>query len=531
MNLIRRLAALSLSGLACSAGLAAATARIEQVTVYPGLAQVSRSAPVAAGARELVLDCLSPSFDMASLRVEADAGIRLGPVSARTRPRTEVAECSSSPLDARIRSLEDRLAALQAENGGHELALGYLRSMTAADAASAPRGNALPSNLQAALAAVQRAGQQSLADQHRIAREREALQRELAPLRSERDRLGLQTGQVRQLRISLSAAREGTLRLRYQVSGPTWAPAYRATLDAEAGLVEIERLAQVSQNSGEDWSGVALRLSTGSPRGSTAGPLPRPWQLSLQPPPPPPAPAPSMRARAFAPAAPKQQTLEQAEEAQDTFTVQVAEGEFATEFEVPGTVDVASGAQRVSLALGSARWPARVKLRSTPQLDASAWLVAELARPEGVWPEGPMQLQRGGQVVGSSVWRMGEQERITLPFGRDERVRVQVVPAQQHNGSAGFLGGRSEQQISRSYVVESRHTRPMLLEVLEAGPVSTNEQITVTRQFQPAVQPGAWQDQPGIVAWAMTLDPGASARFSAEYRISHPKELSVFQQR
>jgi uncharacterized protein (TIGR02231 family) len=213
------------------------------------------------------------------------------------------------------------------------------------------------------------------------------------------------------------------------------------------------------------------------------------------------------------------------------FAVQVTQGEFATEFEVPGTVDVGSGAQRVSLSLGSTRWPATVKVQTTPAADASAWLVAELARPEGVWPDGPLRLMRGNQVVGQGVFRVGQRDRLTLPFGRDELVRVQVNPVQQKSGETGFIGTRTERRISHAYTVENRRRSAIQLEVLEATPVSTDEKITVTRQFDPAPRPGDWQDQPGIVAWTLTLAPGQSQRFSADYVVSHPKDLAVSEQR
>lgn len=533
MKLLPRITLAATAAMASPAAWAQAS-KIDQVTVYPGLAAVERSARVAAGARELVLNCLSPNFDMAGLRVEADAGIRLGPVSAVNRPRSEVAECSGSPLDGRIRALEDRLAALAAENGGHELVLGYLRALAPpSEGASSPRGAALPAAagaLQATLVSLQRAGQSSLAEQHRLGREREALERELQPLRSERDRLGKQEGEVRQLRIALNASREGSVRLHYQVAGPTWAPAYRATLDHEAGTVDVERLAQVSQRSGEDWTGVALRLSTGSPRASTSGPQPRRWAVLPQPPAPPaPPPAPAS-ARAYA-AAPALARAKAVEDSALEFAVQVSQGEFATEFEVPGSVDVGSGAQRVNLSLGTTRLAVGLKVQTTPQADASAWLVADFPTPPGVWPDGPLQLLRGAQVVGQSVWRLGQRDRVTLPFGRDEQVRVQVIPSQQKSGSTGFIGARTERRVSHAYVVENRRRSAIQLEVLEASPVSSDEQITVTRQFEPAVLPGNWQEQPGIVVWAQTLAPGQTARFSADYVISHPRDLAVTDRR
>lgn len=518
------LAATALLGLSLTSFAADLSSRIARVTVYPGTAVVERTARVPAGAREVALNCLSPQFDMASLRVEADAPIRLGPVTATTRPRSESPACSTSPLDGRITALEDRIAALTAEHASHELVLGLLKGTTATVAANTPLATTLP--------LVQRAGLDALQQQHRLQREREKLERELAPLKAERERQQPGEGEVRQLRVQLQATAEGELRLQYQTAGPTWAPAYRATLDPTAATVEMERQAQVSQNTGEDWTGVALRLSTGSPRSATSGPAPRRWEVSPRPPVSPAAVAMAMPAPAPTAAllARKGGVVAEAAESMD-FAVQMVQGEFATEFEVPGQVDVAQGGQRVAFSLGTQRWPARIKVQTVPQADPSAWLIAEVARPDGVWPDGSLQLVRGTQVVGRTVWRPGERETLALSFGRDEQVRVQNLPVTQQTASAGFIGTRTERRVGRLYEVENRRRTPVTLEVLESTPVSTDEKITVTRQFTPVPQPGDWQDQPGVVAWTQTLAPGQKARFSAEYLISHPKELQVIERR
>ncbi len=524
---------------------AAATAdvggsRIDRVTVYPGMAQVERSAKVSAGARELVLDCLSPSFDMASLQVDGAEGVKLGPVSATTRPRSEVPACDVTPLDERIRQLEDRIAAVQAESDGHDLALGYLRGLGAPESASAPMRvpGAAPhaAGVAPLVSSIQRSGQEAYRQQNRLARERQALERELQPLAAERERLRGQGGEVRQLRIALWATRDTALTLRYQVAGPSWGPSYRATLDAQATpgratTVLMERLAQVSQRTGEDWKGVRLTLSTGSPTSATAGPDPRPWRVRPRPPVTAEHPMPAMALAAPPVAAPmvaRSRKAERAvEDAEPDFTVQQVHNEFATQFELPNGVDVQSGGQRVSVALDTQRLPATLRVQTVPQQEASAWWVADIQRPSGVWPEGPLQLLRGAQAVGRTTWRSGDQERIDLPFGRDELVRVRVQPSAPRTASGGFIGSRQERQEGRVYEIENRHRTPIDLQVLESSPVAQDERISVTRQFTPEPQEMAWRQQPGIVTWRRTLEAGQTARFSADYWVSHPKDMSL----
>ena len=99
---------------------------IQNVTVYPGVAVIERVAKVPANSRQLVLPCLSTAFDMSALRVDGGPGVTLGAISAVDLPRAEVPACARSPLDTQISTLEQRIAALRAEEASHDLVLNYL---------------------------------------------------------------------------------------------------------------------------------------------------------------------------------------------------------------------------------------------------------------------------------------------------------------------------------------------------------------------------------------------------------------------
>jgi uncharacterized protein (TIGR02231 family) len=111
--------------------------------------------------------------------------------------------------------------------------------------------------------------------QHQLAREQQALEEQLKPLQADAQRTGGAQGLASTVLVTLSALQGGTLQLSYQVRGTGWQPGYRASLDVERQRVRLERTAQVSQNSGEDWRDVPLTLSTGQPNATASGPLPR----------------------------------------------------------------------------------------------------------------------------------------------------------------------------------------------------------------------------------------------------------------
>lgn len=553
LRLPRRARALGVcAALLCHAALPALAqdsshnSRISRVTVYPGSATVERVAKINAGARSLTFACLPASLDTQSLQINADASVRVGEFNVLTEDRDVVSACAS-PLDGRIRELEDQIAAVKAEASAVQLVDGYLRSVANAGAGapaepaagSARSAGPAPSAAQIAATAevLRKSGQDAFARTHQLQRKQEALELALKPLVAERDRVASQRARVVSVSVNLAAERDAEVRLSYQVRGPGWQPTYRATLDAAKSTVLVERQALVAQNSGEDWTGVQLTLSTGQPGRATQGRLPRAWTLDVAPPPQPQAaPAMAMSAMPSPPVAPAPAARSRAvEEAMPSFDVSALDKGFATEFAVPQRITVPSSGQRVTLALGQHTAAATLITRTAPAVEEAAYLVAHIAQPPGVWPAGSASLYRDGAFVGTGRIDFGAASAgapagsSSLAFGRDELVTVQAEPVQDLTGSSGFTGARVERKTRRAYSVQNRHQTAITLQVLHAAPVSRNEKIEVESRYQPPPTDTAWNRTPGTVAWQQPLAPGATAQFSAEHTIRHPKDVELLE--
>ncbi|QOF76790.1 DUF4139 domain-containing protein [Variovorax sp. 38R] len=518
------------AGAGAHAQLQADASRITQVKVYPGSATVERVARVAAGSRSVTFACLPAGLDVQSLQVSAGAAVRVGETSVLSEARELSANCATSALDGRIRELEDQKAALQAETDALGMVTGYLKGLSGGESGPGARAPMDARNLTAVTDAMRRSGQDALLKQHQIQRRQTDLDRQLKPLLAERGRTQGQGAQVTAVTVTLAASADAEVKLSYQVNGPGWTPSYRALLDTTTRKVRIERQALVAQATGEDWRGVKLVLSTGQPRRETTGRTPSAWRIGIEPPPranadmaymaaPMPAAAPA------AIAADRKMAMERARE--PLFDVSVFDNSFATEFAVPQSIDIPSNGQRVTLALGQHEDTAQLAARTSPRVDPSAFLVAEMAQPTGVWPAGPMQLYRDGNFVGQGRWNAPSDAKLTLSFGRDELVRVQVEPERDNQGSGGFAGSRAERQVQRAYVVENRHRTPIAVQVLEAAPVSVDEQVRVTTRFSPQPVDPAWNKQPGLAMWRFDLDAGQTVRVSADYTIGYPKDARL----
>ena len=553
----RPFAAALLAATACHAGYAATTpaattdsagtsSRIAQVTVYPGSATVERVARVAAGARSFTFGCLPASLDSASLQVQADAAVRVGEFHIETKDRDVTPECAS-PLEGQIRSLEDQIAQVKAEQEALQLAQRYLGNV-----AGAAPGTPEPSKAEARLApasaaqitataeALRQSAQNAHQRQHQLERRQQALELALKPLLTEQSRVASQQAQVVSVTVNLATAQEAPLRLSYQVRGPSWQPSYRATLHADKASVQLERLALVAQSSGEDWSNVQLTLSTGQPERATQGRLPRPWTLDVAPPPRPAAPAAAMMLMAPAPAPTMQDHQARKtraivfEQDMPSFDVSVFNKGFATEFAVPQRISVPSSGQRVTLALGSQQTNAQLFTRIAPAEEEAAYLVAQLQTPPGVWPAGPVGLYRDGAFVGNgrldfAANTNSNTQGSSLWFGRDELVQVRASAPEQMTSSTGLTGARTERRSQHSYHINNRHSSPVTLQVLHAAPVSRHEKIEVESHYQPAPHSTAWNGQPGTIVWQQALAAGSGTSFSAEHTIRHHKELELLE--
>ena len=508
---------------AFSLAQADAGSRIARVTLYPGSAAIERVAQVAAGDKRLEITGLPANFDPNTLRVEAGAGIRVGELVVQDISRSDAAGEREAAIEARIQALSDKLAQLDAGRKSAELVTGYLQGLGAPTSAGKPAaadGKALTTMLEA----IQRGGNEAFARIQQVEVQKRELERQRQVLQAELQKVRSGARDQRHLSIGLAAERAGEVRVSYLVNGPGWRPSYRAALDSGAARVELERLAQVAQNSGEDWNKVALKLSTGQPRQSPRGAELRPWKLVLVKPQP-------LRARAEPlplMAAPMAKMMESAEAGTaPIFEVNEIQGSFATEFEVPGQVSVPADGRKLTFSLGHQSLAVKLRVQAAPRQDTNAYLVAEGERPAGVWLPGEIQLLRDGSHIGATQWDARQNERLELPFGRDALLRISVAHPLEMSADSGFLSQKSERRIADVYSVENLHKQAVNLLLLEASPVATDESIRVEARFEPRPSQENHADRPGVMAWEKVLAPGEKQKFSVDYRIAWPKDSRI----
>lgn len=516
---IRAAAVLTLAAFSAGA-LAQDIGRVTRVTLYPGSATVERGVQVGVGSGRVEMTGLPANFDVRTLRVSGDAGIRIGEVAVQDVARADALSTREADLEQKIQSLKDEKAALDVDAKAAGLVRDYLASLGRIGEGDKSRPAVDPKGIPATLEAIRRGGSDAYKTILRVDLKKRELDKQIAAL--ERDLARLRTGarDVRSLWIGYNATRAGEVRAAYLVTNAGWKPVYRASLDSNAAKMDLDRQAAIMQRTGEDWRGVTLRLSTGAPR-ATAIVDPQPWQLVIRPPL-----QPLARGRAAEIAAAPAAQAMRADEANAPIVVQF-ETPYTTEFEVPGKVDVASDGRQVTVSLASQSIPVKQRIRVVPRRGLDAMVTAEGEQPEGVWIPGEVQLYRDGSYIGATYWNAQAKEKVVLPFGRDDRIVVKSDRVKNRGGESGLLSKRGERQIADLYTITSRHPGPVELLVLESSPVAVSDQISVESKYEPAPKIKDWENQRGVVGWEQTLSPGETANITVDYTISYPKDANV----
>jgi uncharacterized protein (TIGR02231 family) len=527
-----------------------ARSSIDSVTVYPDGAAVTRviRADLPGGDSVLLARDFPPGLDPASLRVEGDGGARLtiGAIDARP-PRAE-----RPPLSP---DLENRIEALRDERGGldDKIAAAEARKKFAARFAdSAPaglgeKGEARPlAEWRAAFAAIADEVAAADADIRGAKVKQREIDRELARLEAERNANPPRKMEVR-IDLAAEAATNATFRVTYTVRGARWAPLYDARLDTggrdRKPALELTRRAEIVQQSGEDWSDVALAVSTvRTARGGSAPELGSLLVRYLEPPRQVAAPAPPSSAQ-FRTAPKMADQLEQGqalggrghldeEKRRDADEREaVADtGGFQAVFRVPGRVSVATNEGAKSFRIATAAIAPDLLVRTAPALDAAAYLEASFKQLEDApLLPGRIALYRDGIFVGRGQMALvPKDETVRLGFGVDDKIKVTRTMLRKNESSTGLISTSKLDEREFKITVRNGHDAPIQVAVEDQLPVSEIDEVKVeTLPSTTAPTERDTRNRRGVLAWSFTAAPAELKEILLGWRVRWPDGKTI----
>jgi uncharacterized protein (TIGR02231 family) len=529
-----------------------AKSSIDTVTVYPDGATVTRSATVGLpqGASTIIFKGLPAALDPSSLRVagQGSAQFAIGSVEVRQVPG-DVKSDVNPALDAKIKALtadKDTVAAkLAAAEGKRDMIKRY--AAASPEKLSAEAKPLDVAHWTGAWEAVGAALGKVNEDIRGLAARVKELEKEIETLEEAQPDVA-EPGQPKQdvvVAVDTKLALEGALTLSYRVNGARWRPLYDARLDTggKSGKPSLEliRRAQVTQTSGEDWTNVALTVSTVSVARGTGAPdlwasqvafweLPRPVQRA--------APAAQYREnRPLAAPAAKSRAVENgamddakkpdvAEEQQASLEA----GGFQASFAVPGRVSVQQDGSPKAFRLASRNVVPALAVRAVPVIDETAYLEASFVNEdEAALLPGEVAIHRDDTFVGRGrLDLVAPGDKVELGFGADERVKVKRVPLRRAQEEPGVFSSSKTDQREFKTTVKNLHSFPVKVTIVDRVPFSENAAITVELLSQTtAPTEKVVKDRRGVMAWTFDYGPGEQKEIRLAYRVKWPAEKEI----
>ncbi|PDT75934.1 mucoidy inhibitor MuiA family protein [Bradyrhizobium sp. C9] len=519
-----------------------AASQVDAVTVYPDGASVTRviTLDLPAGDNMLVAKDFPMGLDPSSLRVEGEAGGRLAIGAIDARPPRPVEPANLPEIDKRIEALRDQRDDLQGIITSAEARRKFAEHFAeAAPVGIGEKGEARPvSEWRAAFSAV--GDEVATADTaiRDAARKQRDIDREIARLEADRAAKPPSKLEVR-IELASAAATRATLRVTYAVRNARWMPIYDARLDTGAKdrkpAIELVRRAEITQSTGEDWSNVALAVST--VRVARGGNAPDLNSLIVRYPLPP---RPLAAGRAFdsvqqpsalmpAPAAPpmEQHLFKKAEEQEAAAEVSA----FQATFKIPGRVGVAANEGAKSLRISTATITPDLAVRAVPVIDSTAFLEASFVQAdEAPLLPGQVAIYRDGIFVGRSrMTTAAKDETVRLGFGADDKVKIERTVVKRNEGSAGLIVTTSKTD-ERAFktTVRNGHDFPIKVAIQDQLPVSENDDIVV--EMLPSSTPATTtnlRDKRGVLEWAFEAKAGEVRDINFAWRMRWPKDKGV----
>ena len=375
-------------------------------------------------------------------------------------------------------------------------------------------------------------------EQLKLTREGTQLSEKIEKIRNQLDLLsaGLNkpTSEV-QVNVTSNEDINVTLWITYTVSEAGWVPAYDVRAKDVQNPVQLIYNARVSQNTGEDWNKVTIKLSTANPQQRGEKPDLQPWYIDFEQ---------DYRAMseynvirpgttkkaAYAPAVVAEDEaaepfMETAATTAASFT-EISEGQTNLEFTIRVPYDIPSDNKQYTLNIQDNMLPATYEYYCVPKIDREAFLVAHITGWENYnLLSGEISLFFEGTYVGKSYLNVrNTNDTLDLSLGRDKGIVVTRVKLKDFTEQKTIGSNKRE---TRAWDITVRNTKKQAIDLhLEDQlPVSMNKDIQVeTIEYSG----GRYTQETGNILWRFRLEPSAEKKLRVAFAIKYPKDQRVF---
>lgn len=521
---------------------------VTEVTAYPDRARVTvaGACEVTTAVTQLLIDELPLALDPDSVRVsgQGTAQVRILGVDVTRQNYTESPAERVQELEKAIEQIHDEMRVLADGRAGWEAHAKYLDGLRAATrelAKGFSQGKTTIENqtqlvqfLQKQDAALRTAVRQLEIQQRDLTKKLNKLQRELKQIQAARPR------QRYRASIEVEVLADGTFQpeLTYVVGNAGWRPLYDVRYVEKEGkrALDITAIAQVMQNTGQDWPGVTLAVSTARPALNQRLPELKPWFVDVYRPPV--MQARKARAKPMAmrsmemqgamppPAAAAPETEAEIYDAEEVVAEVKEDGGTAVTYVIGGDTHIPSDGSPHKTTIANFPLKPEVDYLAVPKHTDAVFRRAKVDNSSpGPLLTGQANLFVNDEFIGrTTVEYTAVGGEIELLLGAEERITIERELVRRDVDKRLLSDKR---QLRYGYEIEIKNLldRDVNCEVHDHIPNSRHEQIKIKlEQAQPAP---AEKSDLNLLEWHLSLPAGGEQKIAYEYTVEHPRNLQV----
>lgn len=506
-----------------------ANTTIKEVTLYLSGATVSRTATISvpAGKSKIIIKDLSPKLDSRSIQIGLGTDVDI--LSLSDNSATRIDPRKMPILNFLTDSIEGAKFELAMERNNAEVLAQEQNLLLANMKVAGEKGVVVP-ELEDALALYRKELPQIKRKLLLSKMRQQTLQVQLDTLQN-RYRVFKRNNEknTREIVLDINATKSNRvlLDLKYYVADAGWIPKYDIRSLNVTDPIQLAYKAEMRQNTGEDWNGIQLTLSTNNPMYTPALPQLFTNFVDLN--------GFYMQNRS--------QTQNQSYEwgfGDEKKDIRAKKGlarepQFAgtrntqntnavitdISFELPFAVRLNSDNQTMVTEIKRENLPVAYKYFSVPKAEQTAFLKAQITGWEDVnLLNGEANLYLEGTFLGKTNINPDQiDDTLNLYMGKDRRVVVKRTKAKEKSGK-NFFGNKITQSVVWEIEVRNNKKEAISIELQDQIPVSKNEKLEIIKDD---LGGAALNTETGLLTWDKTLQPGETLKLRFGFTLKYPK--------
>ena len=342
--------------------------------------------------------------------------------------------------------------------------------------------------------------------------------------------------------------------VNYFVNNAGWTPSYDLRATKESPLVELKHRASVFQNTGIDWKGVSLVLSTGNPNQTNEKPMLQPFFIGFQ--------QPQVIAYGATSTVKKEDYKVQAtrqndlqngayiatpasiasstgydgmvsleERAQSANAdlnpyINVNNNLLRVEYDITLKYSIDSDGKPRNVVIQSKNITANYIYSVVPKLDPDVFLMAQITDWEDMnLVQGTARIYFDNSFVGESfINPRGTNDTMQLNFGRDKSIVVTRTKVKD-KCKEKFMNDNKFSAKTYEIVVRNTKSTPIRIMIEDQMPVTKEQDIKI--DYTENSNATKFNPETGKVTWDLNIKSKDSKKLIMSYEVKHPKDKVV----